>query len=76
VSASEKHELVRLVEGSSLSVWPRTLAEIGLPARRFTPGTNPTWRRHERANVNNRSPGPQEIAYLSIEPELEAFSPL
>ncbi len=34
VSASEKLELIRLVEGSSLSV-RRTLAEIGLPRSTF-----------------------------------------
>ncbi len=34
VSASEKLELIRLVEGSSLSV-QRTLAEIGLPRSTF-----------------------------------------
>jgi putative transposase len=33
-SASEKLELIRLVEGSSLSV-RRTLAEIGLPRSTF-----------------------------------------
>ncbi len=34
VRASEKLELIRLVEGSSLSV-QRTLAEIGLPRSTF-----------------------------------------
>jgi transposase-like protein len=34
VSTSEKLELIRLVEGSSLSV-RRTLAEIGLPRSTF-----------------------------------------
>ena len=34
VSVSEKLELIRLVEGSSLSV-RRTLAEIGLPRSTF-----------------------------------------
>ena len=34
VSAAEKLELIRLVEGSSLSV-KRTLAEIGLPRSTF-----------------------------------------